>query len=447
MIGGTINGTGAFVMQAVKIGSDTMLSRIVHMVAEAQRSRAPIQRLADVVSSWFVPAVILAAAVAFIAWMIWGPAPAFAYALVAAVSVVIIACPCALGLATPMSIMVGVGKGATAGVLIKNAEALERFEKVDTLVVDKTGTLTEGRPRVVAIVPEEDFDEATVLALGASLERSSEHPLAAAIVASAKDRAIALQDVTEFASVTGKGVTGTIGGRRVAVGNANLLQDLGVASARLEAHADDFRRDGGTAMFVAVDGHPAGIIAVADPIKASTPAALASLRADGIRIVMLTGDNRITAQAVAKKLGITDIEAEVLPDQKNAIVRRLRGEGHAVAMAGDGVNDAPALAEADVGVAMGTGTDVAMQSAGVTLVKGDLAGIVRARALSRATMRNIRQNLVLAFVYNVLGIPLAAGVLYPAFGLLLSPIIAAGAMSLSSVSVIGNALRLRLTRL
>jgi P-type Cu+ transporter len=447
VIGGTINGTGAFVMQAVKIGSDTMLARIVHMVSEAQRSRAPIQRLADIVSSWFVPVVILAAAVAFIAWMIWGPAPAFAYALVAAVSVVIIACPCALGLATPMSIMVGVGKGATAGVLIKNAEALERFEKIDTLVVDKTGTLTEGRPRVVAIVAEEGFDEATVLALGASLERSSEHPLAAAIVASAKDRAIALQDVTEFASVTGKGVTGTIGGRRVAVGNANLLQDLGVASASLEAHADDFRHDGGTAMFVAVDGHPAGIIAVADPIKASTPAALASLRADGIRIVMLTGDNRTTAQAVAAKLGITDIEAEVLPEQKNAVVRRLRREGRVVAMAGDGVNDAPALAEADVGVAMGTGTDVAMQSAGVTLVKGDLAGIVRARALSRATMRNIRQNLVLAFVYNVLGIPLAAGVLYPAFGLLLSPIIAAGAMSLSSVSVIGNALRLRLTRL
>jgi Cu+-exporting ATPase len=447
LIGGTINGTGALVMRADKVGSDTMLARIVHMVSEAQRSRAPIQRLADVVASWFVPAVILVAVMAFIAWMIWGPAPAFAYALVAAVSVVIIACPCALGLATPMSIMVGVGKGATAGVLIKNAEALERFEKIDTLVVDKTGTLTEGKPRVVAVVPAEGFDETTVLSLGASLERSSEHPLAAAIVASAKDRSASMQDVASFTSVTGKGVTGIIGGRQVAVGNAKLLQGLGVVSADLDARADDLRRDGATAMFIAVDGRPAGIIAVADPIKSTTSAALASLRADGIRIVMLTGDNRTTAQAVAAKLGITEIEAEVLPDQKNAIVRRLRSEGRAVAMAGDGVNDAPALAEADVGVAMGTGTDVAMQSAGVTLVKGDLAGIARARILSRATMRNIRQNLVLAFVYNVLGIPLAAGVLYPAFGLLLSPIVAAAAMSLSSVSVIGNALRLRLTRL
>ena len=447
LIGGTINGTGALVMRAEKVGSDTMLARIVHMVSEAQRSRAPIQRLADVVSSWFVPAVILVAIGAFIGWMIWGPPPAFAYALVAAVSVVIIACPCALGLATPMSIMVGVGKGATAGVLIKNAEALERFEKVDTLVVDKTGTLTEGKPRVVAVLPAEGFDEAMVLSLGANLERSSEHPLAAAIVASAKARGVAMQDVAEFASVTGKGVTGQIGGTRVAVGNAKLLRDLGVASANLEARADDLRRDGATAMFVAVDTRPAGIIAVADPIKATTPAALASLREDGIRIVMLTGDNRTTTQAVAAKLGIADIEAEVLPEQKNAIVRRLRSEGRAVAMAGDGVNDAPALAEADVGVAMGTGTDVAMQSAGVTLVKGNLVGIARARRLSRATMRNIRQNLVLAFVYNVLGIPLAAGVLYPAFGLLLSPIVAAAAMSLSSVSVIGNALRLRLTRL
>ena len=447
LIGGTINGTGALVMRAEKVGSDTMLARIVHMVSEAQRSRAPIQRLADVVSSWFVPAVILVAIGAFIGWMIWGPPPAFAYALVAAVSVVIIACPCALGLATPMSIMVGVGKGATAGVLIKNAEALERFEKVDTLVVDKTGTLTEGKPRVVAVLPAEGFDEAMVLSLGANLERSSGHPLAAAIVASAKARGVDMQDVAEFASVTGKGVTGQIGGTRVAVGNAKLLRDLGVASANLEARADDLRRDGATAMFVAVDTRPAGIIAVADPIKATTPAALASLREDGIRIVMLTGDNRTTAQAVAAKLGIADIEAEVLPEQKNAIVRRLRSEGRAVAMAGDGVNDAPALAEADVGVAMGTGTDVAMQSAGVTLVKGNLVGIARARRLSRATMRNIRQNLVLAFVYNVLGIPLAAGVLYPAFGLLLSPIVAAAAMSLSSVSVIGNALRLRLTRL
>jgi Cu+-exporting ATPase len=447
VIGGTINGTCCLVMRAEKVGSDTMLARIVHMVAEAQRSRAPIQRLADVVSAWFVPAVIIVAVAAFAAWMIWGPPPAFAYALVAAVSVVIIACPCALGLATPMSIMVGVGKGATAGVLIKNAEALERFEKIDTLVVDKTGTLTEGKPRVVAVVAAEGFDEGTVLSLGASLERSSEHPLAAAIVASAKQRGIAMQEVADFSSVTGKGVTGLIGTRRVAVGNAKLLNDLGVAGAALESRADALRQEGATAMFVAVDGRSAGIIAVADPIKATTPAALARLRADGIRIVMLTGDNRTTAQAVARKLGITEIEAEVLPEQKNAVVRRLRAEGRAVAMAGDGVNDAPALAEADVGVAMGTGTDVAMQSAGVTLVKGDLAGIARARALSRATMRNIRQNLVLAFVYNVLGIPLAAGVLYPAFGLMLSPIVAAAAMSLSSVSVVANALRLRFTHL
>jgi Cu+-exporting ATPase len=447
LIGGTINGTGSLIMRAEKVGADTMLARIVHMVAEAQRSRAPIQRLADIVSAWFVPAVILIAIAAFAAWMIWGPPPAFAYALVAAVSVVIIACPCALGLATPMSIMVGVGKGATAGVLIKNAEALERFEKVDTLVVDKTGTLTEGKPRVVAVTAAEGFDEAKVLALGASLERASEHPLAAAIIAAAKERGADLQSVADFASVTGKGVTGMIGGRKVAVGNAALLGDIGVADAGLERSAEELRRQSATAMFVAVDGRPAGLIAVADPIKPTTPAALASLRADGVRIVMLTGDNRTTAQAVAARLGITDVEAEVLPEEKNAIVRRLRGEGHVVAMAGDGINDAPALAEADVGVAMGTGTDVAMQSAGVTLVKGDLAGIARARALSRATMRNIRQNLVLAFVYNALGIPLAAGVLYPAFGLLLSPIIAAAAMSLSSVSVIANSLRLRFARL
>ncbi len=446
VIGGTINGTGSLVMRAEKVGADTMLARIVHMVAEAQRSRAPIQRLADIVSAWFVPAVIIVAVAAFIAWMIWGPPPAFAYALVASVSVVIIACPCALGLATPMSIMVGVGKGATAGVLIKNAEALERFEKIDTLVVDKTGTLTEGKPRVVAVVPTGGLDETTTLSLGASLERSSEHPLAAAIVASAKQRGLQIQDVRDFVSVTGKGVTGRIGNRHVAVGNAKLLQDLGVGAISL-ARADELRREGATAMFVAIDSKPAGIIAVADPIKQTTLAALARLRQDGVRIVMLTGDNRTTAQAVASKLGITDVEAEVLPEQKNAIVRRLRGEGHAVAMAGDGVNDAPALAEADVGIAMGTGTDVAMESAGVTLVKGDLAGIARALALSRATMRNIRQNLVLAFVYNVLGIPLAAGVLYPAFGLLLSPIVAAAAMSFSSVSVIGNSLRLRFLRL
>ena len=447
LIGGTVNGTGGLVMRAERVGADTMLSRIVHMVAEAQRSRAPIQRLADVVSSWFVPAVIMVAVVTFIAWMIWGPSPAFAYALVAAISVVIIACPCALGLATPMSIMVGVGKGATAGVLIKNAEALERLEKVDTLVVDKTGTLTEGKPRVVAVVPADGFDETTILSLGASLERSSEHPLAAAISTAAKERGLVLQDVADFKSVTGKGITGNVGGRQVAIGNAKFLSEIGVASADLETRASDLQREGATAIFMAVDGRPGGVIAIADPVKASTPAALAKLRADGIRIVMLTGDNRVTAQAVAATLGITDVEAEVLPEQKNAVVRRLRGEGHVVAMAGDGVNDAPALAEADVGIAMGTGTDVAMQSAGVTLIKGDLAGIDRARVLSRATMRNIRQNLVLAFVYNLLGIPLAAGVLYPAFGLLLSPVIAAAAMSLSSVSVIGNALRLRLTRL
>jgi Cu+-exporting ATPase len=447
VIGGTINGTGALVITAEKVGADTILSRIVHMVADAQRSRAPIQRLADSVAAWFVPAVMLSAALAFAAWMIWAPAPALGVAVVAAVSVLIIACPCALGLATPMSIMVGVGKGASAGVLIKNAEALERFEKVDTLVVDKTGTLTEGKPRVTAVVPAAGFDESAVLSFCASLEKSSEHPLAAAILSAATDRKVALQEFTNFSSVTGKGVTGTIAGRQVAVGNAGLLKDRGVASADIEARADTLRKDGATALFVAVDDKPAGIIAVADPIKATTMAALDALRKEGVRIVMVTGDNRTTAQAVASKLGITEVEAEVLPDQKNAIVRRLKSEGRVVAMAGDGVNDAPALAEADVGIAMGTGTDVAIQSAGITLVKGDLAGIARARALSHATMRNIRENLVLAFVYNVVGIPVAAGVLYPAFGILLSPIIAAAAMSLSSVSVIGNALRLRITRI
>ncbi len=446
VIGGTINATGALVITAEKVGADTMLSRIVHMVADAQRSRAPIQRLADSVAAWFVPAVMVSASLSFTAWMIWAPAPALGLALVAAVSVLIIACPCALGLATPMSIMVGVGKGAGAGVLIKNAEALERFEKVDTLVVDKTGTLTEGKPRVTAIVAAAGFDEAAVLSLCASLEKSSEHPLAAAILTSAADRKVALQEFTNFTSVTGKGVTGTIAGRQVVVGNAALLKDRGVASADLEARADTLRKNGATALFVAVDNLPAGIIAVADPIKATTMAALDALRKEGLRIVMVTGDNRTTAQAVASKLGITEVEADVLPDQKNAIVRRLKSEGRVVAMAGDGVNDAPALAEADVGIAMGTGTDVAIQSAGITLVKGDLAGIARARALSHATMRNIRENLVLAFVYNVVGIPVAAGVLYPAFGILLSPIIAAAAMSLSSVSVIGNALRLRIAR-
>jgi Cu+-exporting ATPase len=447
VIGGTINGTGALVITAERIGADTILSRIVHMVAEAQRSRAPIQHLVDVVAAWFVPAVMASAAIAFAAWIIWAPAPALGLAVVAAVSVLIIACPCALGLATPMSIMVGVGKGARAGVLIKNAEALEQFEKVDTLVVDKTGTLTEGKPRVTAVVPAAGFEEAAVLSFGASLEKSSEHPLAAAILAAAAERKIALQEVTNFASVTGRGVTGTTGDRRVAVGNAALLEDLGVPSADLEAHADALRKEGATALFVAVDDRPAGIIAVADPIKATTMAALDALRSEGIRIVMLTGDNRTTAEAVASRLGITEVEADVLPDQKNAIVRRLKREGRVVAMAGDGVNDAPALAEADVGIAMGTGTDVAIQSAGLTLIKGDLGGIARGRALSRATMRNIRENLALAFIYNVVGIPVAAGALYPAFGLLLTPIIAAAAMSLSSVSVIGNALRLRAARI
>jgi Cu+-exporting ATPase len=446
LIGGTLNGTGGLVMQAERVGADMMLARIVHMVAEAQRSRAPIQRLADQVAAWFVPAVILAAVLSFIAWMAWGPAPAFTFALVAAVSVVIIACPCALGLATPMSIMVGVGRGATAGVLIRNAEALERMEKIDTLVVDKTGTLTEGRPRVIAVVPAPGFEESTVLAQAAALERSSEHPLAAAIVAAARERGLDIPAVEKFESITGKGVTGSVASHAVAVGNSTLLQGLGSGADALESAANNLRGDGATAMFVAIDGRAAGVIAVADPIKSTTPAALQTLRDEGIHIVMVTGDNRTTAQAVARKLGIDAVEAEVLPEHKNAIVRRLRSEGHVVAMAGDGVNDAPALAEADVGIAMGTGTDVAMESAAVTLVKGDLAGIARARVLSRATMRNIRQNLVLAFAYNVLGIPLAAGVLYPVFGLLLSPVVAAAAMSLSSVSVIGNALRLRLVR-
>jgi len=447
VIGGTVNGTGSLVMRADKVGSDTMLSRIVAMVAEAQRSRAPIQRMADTVAGWFVPAVIAAALLAFLAWAVWGPSPTFSYALVASVSVVIIACPCALGLATPMSIMVGVGKGAGAGVLIKSAEALERMEKVDTLVVDKTGTLTEGKPKVVAVVPAQGLTEAEILPLAASLERSSEHPLATAIVAAAKERGLALQEAAEFSSVTGKGVVGTVGGRRVALGNARLMQDLGVDLGALAGKADELRREGGTALFLAVDGRPGGVVAVADPVKQTTPAALESLRADGIRIVMLTGDNRTTAEAVARKLGIQEVEADVLPEDKHRIIRKLRGEGKVVAMAGDGVNDAPALAEADVGVAMGTGTDVAMQSAGVTLVKGDLAGIARARHLSRAVMRNIRQNLFFAFVYNALGVPLAAGVLYPFTGLLLSPIVAALAMALSSVSVIGNALRLRTVRL
>jgi Cu+-exporting ATPase len=447
VIGGTVNGTGALVIRAAAVGTGGMLSRIVAMVAEAQRSRAPIQKLADTVAGGFVPAVLAVSVAAFTGWAIWGPPPALAYGLIAAVSVVIIACPCALGLATPMSIMVAVGKGAGAGVLIKSADSLERMERVDTLVVDKTGTLTEGKPRVTAIVPAPGFGEDDVLRLAASLERSSEHPLAAAIVAAARARAITGEAPTDFASRTGMGVTGAVDGRRVALGNAKLMADQKVDTGDLSAKADALRHTGTTALFVAVDGTPAGIIAIADPIKATTRAALDSLRAEGLHVVMLTGDNRTTALAVAGPLGIEDVRADVLPQDKHAIVKALRAAGKVVAMAGDGVNDAPALAEADVGIAMGTGTEVAIQSAGVTLVKGDLAGIVRVRRLSRMTMGNIRQNLIFAFAYNAIGIPVAAGALYPAFGLLLSPVVAAMAMSLSSVSVILNALRLRAAKL
>ena len=447
LIGGTVNGTGALTMRAEKVGSDTMLSRIVTMVAQAQRSRAPIQRTADRVAGWFVPAVIACAAAAFAAWALLGPAPSLAYALVAAVSVLIIACPCALGLATPMSIGVGVGVGAGAGILIKSAEALERLEKVDTIVVDKTGTLTEGKPKVTAIVAAVNFKEDDLLALAAAVERSSEHPLAAAIVASAKDRGLALSDAQDFSSRTGKGVEARVGERRVALGNEKLLSELGAPLGTLRAEADRLRRDGATALFVALDGEAAGVIAVADPVKASSAEAVRALRARGLRVVMLTGDNAVTARAVADKLGIHEVEADVLPDGKQRVVARLKKEKRTVAMAGDGVNDAPALAEADVGIAMGTGTQVAIESAGVTLVKGDLAGIERAITLSRATMRNIRQNLFFAFAYNAVGIPVAAGVLYPTFGILLSPMVAALAMSLSSVSVITNALRLRTLRL
>lgn len=443
VIAGTMNQTGSFTMRAEKVGRDTMLSQIVHMVAEAQRSRAPIQRLADQVSGWFVPAVILIAVAAFAAWSLWGPEPRFTFGLVAAVAVLIIACPCALGLATPMSIMVGVGRGAQMGVLIKNAEALERMEKVDTLVVDKTGTLTEGKPRVVEIVTSPGIEEETLLRLAASLERASEHPLAAAIVAAARERGLPLVNPTEFDSPPGKGVIGLIEGRHVAVGNAAYLQSLGIDVGPLQADAERLRRDGATGVFAAIDGAASGVIAIADPVKETTPAALEALKGANVRVVMLTGDNRTTAEAIARRLHIDEVEAEILPDQKSAVVAKLRAEGRIVAMAGDGVNDAPALAAADVGIAMGTGTDVAMESAGVTLLKGDLMGIARARALSRATMRNIRQNLFFAFIYNALGVPLAAGVLYPAFGILLSPIIAAAAMALSSVSVITNALRLR----
>ena len=441
--GGTVNGTGTFVMEAQRVGRDTLLAQIVRMVGEAQRSRAPIQRLADTVSSWFVPAVIAVAVATFAVWASFGPEPRLAHALVNAVAVLIIACPCALGLATPMSIMVGTGRGAELGVLLRNAEALEILEQVTTIVVDKTGTLTEGKPRLVTVEPVPGIDAATLLELAASLEHVSEHPLAAAIVGGARERNVAISEVSNFESVTGKGVTGTVGPRTVAIGNLRHLEALGIDPGPLRARAEELRREGQTVMFVAIDGKAAGLVGVADPIKATTPEAIQALHREGVKVVMVTGDNRTTAEAVAKSVGIDQVEADVLPDQKAAVVKRLQERGERVAMAGDGINDAPALAQADVGIAMGTGTDVAMESAGVTLVKGDLRGIVRARRLSRATMKNIRQNLFFAFVYNVLGVPIAAGALYPFFGVLLSPMIASAAMTFSSVSVIGNALRLR----
>jgi len=443
VIGGTLNTSGSFVIQAEKVGRDTLLSQIVQMVASAQRSRAPIQRLADRVSAWFVPAVIAVALTAFAAWALFGPEPRFTYGLVAAVSVLIIACPCALGLATPMSIMVGIGRGAQVGVLIKNAEALERMEKVDTLVIDKTGTLTEGKPKVVTVAPAAGFDEERVLQLAATVERGSEHPLAAAIVAAAAERKVALLQIRGFDASAGKGVVGMADGKRLALGNAKFLNELGIDTSVLTSEAERLRADGATAVFLAVNAKSAGVIAIADPVKTTTAEALKSLTDDKIRVVMLTGDNRTTARAVARRLGIAEVEAEVLPDQKGAVVEKLRSEGRVVAMAGDGVNDAPALAAAEVGIAMGTGADVAIESAGITLLKGDLTGIVKARTLSLAVMRNIRQNLFFAFIYNSLGVPVAAGVLYPIFGIVLSPIIAAAAMALSSVSVVGNALRLR----
>jgi Cu+-exporting ATPase len=441
--GGTVNGTGTFVMRAERIGADTLLAQIVRMVSEAQRSRAPIQRLADTVSGWFVPIVIAVAVATFIIWGFLGPEPRFAHALVNAVAVLIIACPCALGLATPMSIMVGTGRGAEIGILLRNAEALEVLEKVTMIVVDKTGTLTEGKPRLTTVEPLAGFDGGAILQLTASLENVSEHPLAAAIVAGAKDRGVALSQVTGFQSVTGMGVTGFVEGRRVAIGNVRYMESLGVTTVVLAERADALRRDGQTVMSIAIDGAPAGLVGVADPIKESAREAVQELQRQGVTVVMLTGDNRITAEAVARRIGITQVEADVLPEQKAAVVKRLQEGGAVVAMAGDGINDAPALAQADVGVAMGTGTDVAMESAGVTLVKGDLRGIVRARRLSSATMKNIRQNLFFAFVYNALGVPVAAGILYPWLGILLSPMIASAAMTFSSVSVIGNALRLR----
>ncbi|WP_311273472.1 MULTISPECIES: copper-translocating P-type ATPase [unclassified Rhizobium] len=447
LIGGTMNQTGGFVMEAGKVGRDTMLSQIVRMVADAQRSRAPIQRLADEVSGWFVPVVIGIAIVAFAAWMIWGPEPRFAHGLVAAVAVLIIACPCALGLATPMSIMVGVGRGAGLGVLIKNAEALERFEKVDTLVVDKTGTLTEGKPKVTSMAAINGFTEPELLRLAATLERASEHPLATAIVNAATERQLVLGVAEDFDSPVGKGVTGSVDGRRLIIGSHRIMEEAHIDVSALTSQAEALRGEGATVIFVAVDGDLGGLLAIADPIKTTTPDAVQALLKAGVRVVMLTGDNKTTAAAVARKLGITEVEAEILPEDKSEIVKRLREEGRIVAMAGDGVNDAPALAAADVGIAMGTGTDVAIESAGVTLLKGDLQGIVRARELSQATMSNIRQNLFFAFIYNAAGVPIAAGLLYPSFGLLLSPIIAAAAMALSSVSVIGNALRLRSVRI
>jgi P-type Cu+ transporter len=440
--GGTVNGTGSFVMRAERVGSDTLLAQIVRMVAEAQRSRAPIQKLADIVAGYFVPTVVLVSVVTFIIWAIFGPEPSMAYALLNAVAVLIIACPCALGLATPMSIMVGMGRGATAGVLIKNAEALEVLEKIDTLVVDKTGTLTEGKPQLAALVPASQRSENEILQVAASLERGSEHPLASAIVSGAEKRGLKILNAQEFRSITGRGVTGTVDGKRVALGNQKLLEELQVAPGNLWDRSEDLRRDGQTVVYVVIDGAVAGLLSVADPVKQSTPEAIRMLHDDKIRIVMLTGDNRTTADAVAKRLGIDEFQAEVLPEQKGEVVKTLQSQHRMVAMAGDGVNDAPALAQAHVGIAMGTGTDVAMESAGVTLVKGDLRGIVKARRLSRGTMRNIRENLFFAFIYNVLGIPIAAGVLYPFFGVLLSPVIASVAMTFSSVSVISNALRL-----
>jgi Cu+-exporting ATPase len=443
---GTLNQTGGFVMRAEKVGADTLLAQIVHMVASAQRSRAPIQRMADQVAGWFVPVVIVVALLTFVAWFIWGPSPALSYALISAVAVLIIACPCALGLATPMSIMVGVGKGAQHGVLVRDAEALERMEKIDTLVVDKTGTLTEGRPRVVHVEPAAGFDAATVLQKLASVERASEHPLAAAIVADAQERQLPLLPVTDFDSPAGKGVVGTVEGVRVISGSAKFLAEHGIEAGAMSAAAEGVRAQAATVIFVGIGGQMAGFVGIADPIKASTPQAIAALRAEGIRVVMLTGDGRTTAQVVGRQLGIDEVIAEVLPQDKSSVVERLKAEGRVVAMAGDGVNDAPALAAADVGIAMGTGTDVAMESSGVTLLHGDLMGIARARRLSQATMRNIRTNLFFAFAYNAAGIPLAAGVLYPFFGILLSPVIAAAAMALSSVSVIANSLRLRTSR-